>query len=64
MSKIPSTITFGWNADVWRYPFVNSKEVAKVLNKRDLKVLEVGAGRFSQVAYEFDKTHSNITIGY
>jgi len=30
----------------------------------EIKILEVGAGRYSQVAYEFDNTSSEITIGY
>jgi hypothetical protein len=64
LSGIPKKEIWGWNVDAWRYPFVNSKEVAKTLDRRQMKILEIGASKYSQVAYEFDKTYSNITISY
>ena len=62
--KINPKITFGWSADVWSHAFTISKEVQKILQRKNLKILEIGAGKHSQVAYVFDKTQSNITIGF
>ena len=56
--------TFGWNADVWYRAFISSEEVQKTLARKNLEVLEVGAGIYSQVAYLFDQTESGITISY
>lgn len=64
MKKIKVKDTFGWNGKAWRTTFENSKLVKEALDRRKLKILEIGAGRYSQVAYEFDITCSEITIGY
>ena len=61
---INAKYTFGWNPDTWQKTFLNSKEVQKVLARKNLDILEVGAGKYSQVSYEFDKTISNITVGF
>lgn len=62
--KINPQHTFGWNADVWNRAFISSNEVQKILARKNLKVLEIGAGKHSQVAYVFDATESDITIGH
>ena len=62
--KINSQNTFGWNADVWYRAFISSEEVQKTLARKNLEVLEIGAGIYSQVAYLFDQTESDITVGY
>jgi len=62
--KINPQHTFGWNADVWNRAFIGSNEVNKILARKNLKVLEIGAGIHSQVAYVFDATESDITIGH
>lgn len=56
--------TFGWNGNAWRTAFESSILIKEASKRKNLKILEVGAGRHSQVAYEFDNTSSEITIGY
>lgn len=56
--------TFGWSGNAWRNAFKKSARIREVLERKKLKILEIGAGRYSQVAYEFDNTCSDITIGY
>ena len=62
--KINPQNTFGWNADVWNRAFFGSKEVKKIIARKNMKVLEIGAGKYSQVSCVFDSTESHITIGY
>lgn len=62
--KIIAKDTFGWNGKAWRATFENSELIKEALKRKKLKILEIGAGRYSQVAFEFDVTCSEITIGY
>lgn len=62
--KINARDTFGWNGKAWRTTFESSMFIKEALGRKKLKILEIGAGRYSQVAYEFDNTSSEITIGY
>ncbi len=62
--NINAKFTFGWNTDTWQKTFLSSDEVQNTLVRKNLNILEIGAGKYSQVAYEFDKTISNITIGF
>ncbi|MDB0002931.1 hypothetical protein N9E46_01335 [Gammaproteobacteria bacterium] len=62
--KISPQHIFGWNSEVWNRTFISSNEVRKILARKNLKVLEIGAGIKSQIAFVFDATESDITIGY
>ena len=62
--NIKARDTFGWNGNAWRTAFKSSILIREASERKNLKILEVGAGIYSQVAYEFDNTSSEITIGY
>ncbi|MDA9269684.1 hypothetical protein N9P76_02400 [Amylibacter sp.] len=61
--KIKTTDSFGWSGLAWHHTMWKSKLINQIIKRKRMKILELGAGPFSQVAFEFDTTSSEITIG-
>ena len=62
--RIKVSNTFGWSGLAWRHTMYMSQLVNQIMNRKNMKILEIGAGWFSQVAFEFDPTESEIMIGF
>ena len=62
--RINVSDTFGWSGLAWRHTTYRSQLVKQIMNRKNLKILELGASSFSQVAFEFDQTESKIMIGF